>query len=79
MSAKPYGADRAPIILHGVDSIAAFLCGDDPKGPRRVYHLTSEVREADRLPVFKMGAIICARPTTLLAWIAAREGADRAA
>jgi hypothetical protein len=36
-------------------------------------HLTSEVPEADRLPIFRLGGQICARKTTLLNWIAERE------
>jgi hypothetical protein len=61
--------------LHGADKIAEFLFPDEPKQRRRrrVYHLVTEVPEADRLPVFKLGATICARPATLLAWIAKRE------
>ena len=41
---------------------------------RKLYHLTSEVPEADRLPIFRLGGQICARKTTLLNWIAEREG-----
>jgi hypothetical protein len=65
--------DTAPVILHGATAIASFLFGDDPGGRRKVYHLVSEVPTADRLPVFRLGDVICARPATLLAWIAKRE------
>ena len=51
-------------IMYGVEAIAAFM----GLQPRQVYHLQK------RLPVFKMGATICARKSTLLAWIAAQEG-----
>jgi hypothetical protein len=68
-------AGAIPHICHGADEIGAFLFPNEPKKRRRrrVYHLVSEVPEADRLPVFKLGGVICARPATLLAWIAARE------
>ena len=66
--------DSVPAILHGANAIANFLFGDDPGGRRRVYHLTTEVPAAERLPVFRLGDVICARPSTLLAWIAEREG-----
>lgn len=66
--------DSVPAILWGGDAIAAFLFGDDPKGRRKVYHLANEVPEAERLPVFRIGDVVCARPPTLLSWIAEREG-----
>jgi hypothetical protein len=74
MAANPQGAERPPIILHGADAIAEFLFGDDPKGRRRVYHLSTELPEAERMPTFRLGAVVCARPTTLLAWLEEREG-----
>jgi hypothetical protein len=36
--------------------------------------LATEVLPAERLPVFRMGDVICARPAKLLEWIAEREG-----
>jgi hypothetical protein len=66
----------SPAILHGADAIGAFLFPNEPpaRRRRRVYHLTSEVPETNRLPTFKLGAVVCARPGTLLAWITEREG-----
>ena len=58
-------------ILRGADAIAAFLFGD-PRLRRRVYHLTSDARGG--MPHFKLGAIICARKSTLVRWIEAQEG-----
>ena len=65
-----------PPILYGADELGAYLFPNvSPRvRRRRVYHLVSEVPEAERLPVFRMGGTICGRPPTLLAWIAAREG-----
>ena len=55
-------------ILRGADQIAEFLLGDG-RQRRKVYHLA----ENSRLPVFKLGAILCARRSTLIAWIADQE------
>lgn len=57
-------------LLRGAEAIAAFLFGD-PSQRRRVYHLTADARR--RMPHFKLGAIICARKSTLLRWIEAQE------
>ena len=66
-------------ILIGGAPIAEFLIGrSDQKAMRKLYHLTSEVPEADRLPIFRLGGQICARKTTLLNWIAARERGGQA-
>jgi hypothetical protein len=55
-------------ILYGADSIAAYLYGD-AKQRRKVYNLI----EADRLPHFRLGAMICARKSILLRWISVQE------
>jgi hypothetical protein len=55
-------------LLRGADAIAGFLFGDE-KQRRKVYHLTA----TSNLPVFKLGSMICARKSTLLAWIKERE------
>lgn len=54
-------------LLYGAAQIAEFLFGD-PKQRRKVYYLI----ESCRLPVFRLGSI-CARRSTLIAWIAAQE------
>lgn len=58
---EPVAAD----ILRGADDIAAFLGLDK----RAVYHAASR----NKLPTFRIGAIICARRSTLLSWIVAQE------
>lgn len=60
-------SNLADDLLRGTREIAAFL-----GLPNRVvsYHI-----ECDRLPVFRLGALICARKSTLLAWIAEQEAA----
>jgi hypothetical protein len=58
-------------LLRGAEAIAAFLFGD-PKLRRKVYYLTGDA--TIRMPHFKLGSVICARKTTLLRWIADKEG-----
>lgn len=61
-------------LLQGAEEIAEFLFGDRAHA-RRVFYLSSETRAPDRPPFFKLGGRkICARRSTLLAWIAKREG-----
>jgi len=60
----PLAAD----ILRGADKIAEFLFGD-PGERRKIYYLA----EKCRLPVFRFGAVLCARKSTLLEWIAEQE------
>jgi len=60
-------------ILRGADEIAAVLYGDK-RLRRRVYHLAA----TQRLPVFRLGQVICARRSKLLAWIEKQEEAATA-
>ena len=55
-------------LLRGADAIAEFLFGDRSQR-RKVYHLA----ETSRLPVFRLGALLCARRSVLLNWIAEQE------
>jgi hypothetical protein len=66
---KQSAGSLAGDILYGAESIAEFLYGDG-KQRRKVYNLV----ETARLPHFRLGAVICARKSVLLAWIAAQEG-----
>lgn len=50
-------------MLHGAEAIGKFIGLD----PRQVYH------QRKRLPTFKIGALICARKSTLLRWIEEQE------
>ena len=65
--------ELADDLLEGADQIAEFVFGD-PKLRRRVYHLASSGKDNDKLPIFRLGSTICARKSTLLRWIATREG-----
>jgi hypothetical protein len=73
--------DLGEDLLYGADAIGAYLFPAlDPRRRRRAtYHLASELPQVDRLPVFRLGAVICARKTTLLSWITQRETGGRAA
>ncbi len=52
-------------LLRGADAIAAFL-----GFPRRaIYHAVSK----GHLPSFRIGETVCARKSTLTAWIAEQE------
>jgi hypothetical protein len=55
-------------VLYGAHEIALFLFGDT-KYRRRVYALVSK----RVLPVFRMGAIICARRSALGEWLKRQE------
>jgi hypothetical protein len=59
-------------ILRGADQIAEFIFGD--RGSRRkVYYLC----ECTRLPVFRLGSVLCARKSVLLGWISGQESRVR--
>ena len=64
----PLHAEFAPDLLRGAEEIAEFLFGD-PDHRRKVYHLA----ETSRLPVFRLGSLLCARRSTLLDWVAQQE------
>ena len=57
-------------LLEGAEAIAEFFYGDRSKR-RKIYHLA----ETSRLPVFRMGAVLCARKSTILTWIEKQERA----
>lgn len=55
-------------LLRGAEAISEFLFGDKILR-RKVYHLA----ETSRLPVFRLGSVLCARRSVLIAWIAEQE------
>lgn len=56
-------------LLRGADKIAEFIFGETSSALRqRVYRLRDEA------PLFPLGRELCARKSTLLKWIAEREG-----
>ncbi len=56
-------------ILEGADEIAEFVYGT--RGKRRVIY---NLIEKHGFPVFRLGAKIHARKSTILGWIAKQEG-----
>jgi hypothetical protein len=55
-------------LLRGADTIAEFVFGNKAER-RKIYHLA----ETSRLPVFRLGSVLCARRSVLMAWIAEQE------
>jgi hypothetical protein len=55
-------------LLRGANQIALFLCGD-----ARLRTRGCGLCNAGQIPYFKLGAIICARKTTLLSWLVDQE------
>jgi predicted kinase len=58
----------APDLLRGASEIADFIFGD-PNQRRKIYHLA----ETSRLPVFRLGSVLCARRSILIEWITSQE------
>lgn len=64
--------ELADDILRGADEIAEFIFGKKG-GRRKIYYLA----ETSHLPVFRLGAVLCARKSVLLRWIAGQESRVR--
>lgn len=58
----------APDLLRGAEEISEFLFGTRDQR-RKVYHLA----ETTKLPVFRLGSLVCARRSVLMEWIASQE------
>lgn len=58
-------------LLRGADEIAEFVFGS-AKQRRKVYYLATQAK-TQRLPVFRIGSILCARKSKVLEWIAKQE------
>jgi hypothetical protein len=58
-------------LLRGADAIATFVFGD-AKHRRKIYYYSSDAKI--RMPVFRIGNVICARKSTLIDWIEQQEG-----
>jgi hypothetical protein len=76
MEAQPAPKDQPKDIsddlLNGADEIAKFLFGSNASR-RKVYYLASHTR----IPVFRIGSVLCARRSVLLNWIAGQENLVR--
>lgn len=60
--------DLAGDILEGADAIAEFLFGSK-ESRRKVYYLA----ECSKLPIFRLGSVLCARRSVLLKFISGQE------
>jgi hypothetical protein len=60
--------ELADDLLRGAEEIAEFIFGERASR-RKVYYLA----EASRLPVFRLGSLLCARKSVLLQWISSQE------
>ena len=67
-SGRPRRFDLADDLLGGAEAIAEFIYGHGPHR-RKIYHLV----QTKRLPVFHLGSTLCARRSTLIAWIEEQE------
>jgi hypothetical protein len=81
---RPLDANGTPVslasdLLHGAQDIAEFLYGtpsnsrEAVSNQRRVYHAI----EKHHFPAFKLGGVICARKSTILKWIEAKEHVNK--
>lgn len=64
--------ELADDLLRGADEIAEFIFGKRG-GRRKIYYLA----ETSHLPVFRLGAVLCARRSVLLRWISGQENRVR--
>ncbi len=60
--------ELADDLLRGADEIAECIFGKRG-GRRKFYYLA----ETSHLPVFRLGAVLCARRSVLLRWISGQE------
>jgi hypothetical protein len=61
-------SELANDILEGADAIAEFLFGSR-EARRKVYYLA----ECSKLPIFRLGSVLCARMSVLLGFISRQE------
>ena len=64
----PRSFGLADDLLRGAEAIAEFLYGHG-RHRRKIYHLV----QTKRLPVFHLGSTLCARRSTMIAWIEYQE------
>jgi hypothetical protein len=63
-------------LLRGAAEISQFFYGNaKPENRKRIYHLA----DSGKFPAFRMGSILCARQSTLIAYIEEQERAAMAA
>lgn len=68
-------SDNTPLaddLLRGADAIAEFVFGSAKHRRKIYYYYASDAKI--RMPHFRIGNVVCARKSTLLAWIKQQEG-----
>jgi hypothetical protein len=60
--------DLSDDLLTGADAIAEFLFGSK-ESRRKVYYLA----ECSKLPIFRLGSVLCARKSVLMKFITGQE------
>ena len=65
---NPQLSDKLEQPLCGADAIAEFIFGDR-KSRRKVYYLA----ECSRIPIYRLGATLCLRPSVYRKWIETQE------
>jgi hypothetical protein len=77
LSANPSVAKRPPPLaddlLRGAAEIAEFVLGDE--ADRKLIYRWAGLRGQAKPPIFRIGSILCARRSQLIAWIAGEEAA----
>ena len=66
---EPTQEGLADDLLRGADEIAEFLFGKRGGSRRKVYYLA----ECTKIPIFRIGSVLCARRSVLLDWIKKQE------
>ncbi len=70
--ANDTGLPLAQDLLSGAEAIALFMFGEASEAnKRKVYHAAQKLG----LPTFRIGGTLCARRSTILAWIERQESA----
>jgi hypothetical protein len=62
-------SELADDLLRGASEIGDFIFGKGGSNRRKVYYLA----ECSRLPIFRLGSVLCARRSVLMQWIAGQE------
>jgi hypothetical protein len=64
----PQPSEKAELPLRGAEAIAEFIFGDR-RARRKVYYLA----ECSKLPIYRLGATLCLRPSAYRHWIETQE------
>lgn len=68
LNPEPISAELANDLLEGADAIAEYLYGSRTLR-RKIYHLAQK----SKLPLFRLGSVLCARKSVLMNYILGQE------